>query len=142
MSFREILSEITDYLRKEIVGEYNPRPAVKKDNRLLVVGVNHYDLGKPECQLITQFVPENITCLYFPVQESKLQLAGLPNDLNSYSPVQKKETETSLEVKLSFIPIMRANHALTADGRLFSSDNEYILRFQEYAHLLSLFKQP
>ncbi len=106
---------------------------------VLVIGINHYDISKPEGQVLKSNIPPNTTHLMFPEVTKEeyeyLCLAGLQEENTDYKFVSKDELREKKVAHINGLDsfkIMRPQYAIVEDGRWFCVDNVPILTHEFY----------
>ncbi len=118
----------------------------QKLTKLLVIGINHYDITKPERQILKVNLPEKTTLLNFSNTTEEYEclcLVGVQKENGNYKIVEQEELEQETTEKiqgLDWFRIMRPQYAIAEDGRLFSDINLPILSDNFYREAIAYLK--
>jgi len=144
--------------REKRIEEQVEEPSKDKPLKLLklaVIGINHYDILRPEAQVLMAEIPQNATHLNFsrakteePEYLQELMLIGIPREDGYYRLISSDDLGEKVVVDIAGLDsfrIMRPQYAIVEDGRYFCIDNVPILDddyYRESVQAVKDYKEP
>ncbi len=111
----------------------------KLENKLLVIGDNHYNVWENRGSILRKNIPKDIMYLNFCEAYVKLGLQRRKNSTGETEFVWEKDRENGKVLnihELNFVEVMRPKYAITQDGRIFMDENEDMLLKEEYEKIV------